>query len=79
MLDPVVMFPSLLRCLNSYADADYRASCPRTFLQELAASAESGDPLLSPLLIPKEGREKENVTSRSKRKKNVSAFVGLEK
>lgn len=33
MLDPLVMFPCLLRCLNAYADKDYKDTCPRTFMQ----------------------------------------------
>ena len=31
LIDPLVMFPSLLRCLNCYADPDYLKSCPRTY------------------------------------------------
>ena len=31
LIDPLVMFPSLLRCLNCYADPDYMESCPRTY------------------------------------------------
>ena len=31
LIDPLVMFPSLLRCLNCYADPDYAKSCPRTY------------------------------------------------
>ena len=31
LIDPLVMFPSLLRCLNCYADPEYLKSCPRTY------------------------------------------------
>ena len=31
LIDPLLMFPCLLRCLNSYADEKYRESCPRSF------------------------------------------------
>ena len=36
LLDPLVMFPCLLRCINSYADPEYSKTCPRTFLQGLS-------------------------------------------
>ena len=52
LFDPIVMFPFLLRCLNSYADKDYKATCPRTFVQELDGCKTYNDPLLSPLIIP---------------------------
>ena len=52
LFDPLVMFPFMLRCLNSYADQSYQATCPRTFIQEINGSKSYDDPLLSPLLIP---------------------------
>ena len=52
LFDPLVMFPFLLRCLNSYADQDYKSN--RTFLQELEGCKTYNDPLLSPLIIPDE-------------------------
>lgn len=54
LFDPLVMFPFLMRCLNSYADPDYKASCPRTFVQELDSCQNYTDPMLSPLLMPNE-------------------------
>ena len=54
LFDPLVMFPFLMRCLNSYADPDYKKTCPRTFVQELEQCKASTDPLLSPLMIPNE-------------------------
>ena len=32
LLDPLGMFPFLLRCMNSYTDAEYMKSCPRTIM-----------------------------------------------
>ena len=52
LFDPLVMFPFLLRCLNSYADQDYKSN--RTFVQELEGCKTYNDPLLSPLIIPDE-------------------------
>ena len=50
LFDPLVMFPFLLRCLNSYADQDYHSN--RTFVEELEGCKNYNDPLLSPLIIP---------------------------
>lgn len=49
LFDPLVMFPCLLRCLNCYADPNYKNTCPRTFVQELEGIKAWNDPLLSPL------------------------------
>lgn len=38
LLDPLVMFPCLLRCLNSYSDPDYLKSCPRSFAKGMEDS-----------------------------------------
>ncbi|XP_059082509.1 hormone-sensitive lipase-like [Tigriopus californicus] len=54
LLDPLVMFPCLLRCLNCYADPNYMSTCPRTFVQELESCQNYTDPLLSPLLTSPE-------------------------
>lgn len=54
LFDPLVMFPFLMRALNSYADPNYKTSCPRTYVQELESCQTYQDPLLSPLLIPEE-------------------------
>lgn len=54
LFDPLVMFPFLLRCLNSYADPHYNSTCPRTFVQELNACKSYTDPLLSPIYTPTE-------------------------
>ena len=52
LFDPLVTFPFLLRCLNSYADPNYKETCPRTYTQELEGTKNFDDPLISPLLIP---------------------------
>lgn len=55
LLDPLAMFPFLLRCMNAYTDPKYLKSCPRTYEEELTASFNSSlDPLVSPLLTPPE-------------------------
>ena len=55
LLDPLGMFPFLLRCMNSYTDVDYVTSCPRTYEDELhACLVPNRDPLVSPLLTPPE-------------------------
>ena len=51
LLDPLAMFPFLLRCMNAYTDPFYQQSCPRTYEEELDASLNTNqDPLMSPLL-----------------------------
>ena len=56
LLDPLGMFPFLLRCMNSYTDADYMKSYPRTYEEELEKSIENPtrDPLLSPIFASQE-------------------------
>ena len=50
LLDPLGMFPFLLRCMNSYTDVDYVNSCPRTYEEELEKCiVTTRDPLLSPI------------------------------
>jgi len=51
LFDPLVTFPFLMRCLNSYADPTYKDTCPRTYAQELEGTKNFDDPLISPLLI----------------------------
>lgn len=36
-MDPMVMFPLLMRCLNSYSDQDYKSTCPRSFNDEVVS------------------------------------------
>ena len=55
LLDPLAMFPFLLRCMNSYTDANYLKSCPRSFEEELDNCViPSKDPLLSPIFTSPE-------------------------
>lgn len=57
LLDPLVVFPYLLRCLNAYSDPCYSDTLPRSFAQELEASLAlqmNTDPYLSPLLTSEE-------------------------
>jgi len=58
LFDPLVTFPFLMRCLNSYADPSYKETCPRTYSQELEGSKHFDDPLISPLMIPDEALAK---------------------
>lgn len=56
LLDPLGMFPFLLRCMNSYTDAEYMNSCPRTYEEELekCVNNQTRDPLISPLFASME-------------------------
>ena len=57
LLDPLVVFPFLLRCLNAYSDPDYKSSLPRSFADEVEASLTlqgNTDAYLSPLLTSEE-------------------------
>jgi len=54
LLDPLLMFGILLRCLNAYQDPNYLRSLPRTLQQELNAAKSVNDMFMSPLLAPKE-------------------------
>ena len=51
LLDPLGMFPFLLRCMNSYTDSEYMKSFPRTYEEELEKCIENPtrDPLISPM------------------------------
>ena len=51
LLDPLAMFPFLLRCMNAYSDPSYKKSLPRTYQEEVDASLIAKlDPFMSPLL-----------------------------
>ena len=55
LLDPLAMFPLLLRCMNAYTDVNYLKSCPRAYEDEIRACAvPNRDPLVSPLLASPE-------------------------
>lgn len=54
LLDPLLMFGILLRCLNAYQDPDYLKSLPRTISQELKAARSVNDMFMSPLLASPE-------------------------
>ena len=50
LIDPLLMFGILLRCLNAYQDPNYLKTSPRTILQELKMTKTLNDIYLSPLL-----------------------------
>ena len=50
LIDPLLMFGILLRCLNAYQDPNYLKTSPRTILQELKMTKTMNDIYLSPLL-----------------------------
>ena len=50
LIDPILMFGILLRCLNAYQDPNYLKTCPRTIYQELTMTKSLKDIYLSPLL-----------------------------
>ena len=57
LLDPLVVFPYLLRCLNAYSDPGYSSSLPRSFAEEVEASMAlqtNTDDYLSPLFTAEE-------------------------
>lgn len=50
LIDPLLMFGILLRCLNAYQDPNYLMTCPRTIQDELKMTQSLDDIFLSPLL-----------------------------
>ena len=50
LMDPILMFGILLRCLNAYQDPNYLKTCPRTIYQELKMTKSMKDIYISPLL-----------------------------
>jgi len=54
LLDPLLMFGILIRCLNAYQDPNYLKTCPRSFNQELKQMRSVNDIFLSPLLAGKD-------------------------
>merc|ERR1719369_1106118 len=50
LMDPILMFGILLRCMNAYQDPNYLRTCPRTVTQELKQAKSINDIFLSPLL-----------------------------
>ena len=50
LIDPILMFGILLRCLNAYQDPNYLKTCPRTIYQELKMTKSLKDIYISPLL-----------------------------
>jgi len=50
LIDPLLMFGILLRCLNAYQDPNYLKTCPRTIEDELKMTKSNHDMYLSPLL-----------------------------
>jgi len=54
LIDPLLMFGSLIRCMNAYQDPSYLTSLPRTFQDELTALNFTRDIYLSPFLADKE-------------------------
>ena len=50
LIDPLLMFGILLRCLNAYQDPNYLKTCPRTIDDELRMTQSLDDIFLSPLL-----------------------------
>ena len=50
LIDPLLMFGILLRCLNAYQDPNYLSTCPRTINDELRMTKSINDMYLSPLL-----------------------------
>lgn len=53
LIDPFVLFPFLLRCLNAYTDPEYQTKCPRSFQEEVVAASEhKTDVSISPFLLP---------------------------
>jgi len=52
LIDPLLMFGILLRCLNAYQDPNYLKSLPRTISQELKNAKSVNDMFMSPLLAP---------------------------
>ena len=54
LIDPLLMFGILLRCLNAYQDPNYLKTSPRTILQELKMTKTLNDIYLSPLLADSE-------------------------
>ena len=53
LMDPVLMYGIMLRCLNAYQDQNYLRTCPRSIKQELKAIKSVDDVFLSPLLAGK--------------------------
>jgi len=54
LMDPLLMFGILLRCLNAYQDQNYLQTCPRSISQELKLAKPVNDIFMSPLLAGKE-------------------------
>ena len=54
LMDPLLMFGILLRCLNAYQDPNYLKTCPRSISQELKLAKSVNDIFMSPLLAGKE-------------------------
>ena len=54
LMDPLLMFGILLRCLNAYQDPNYLKTCPRSINQELKLAKSVNDIFMSPLLAGKE-------------------------
>merc|ERR1712117_8313 len=50
LIDPLLMFGILLRCLNAYQDPNYLKTCPRGIEDELKLTQSINDIYLSPLL-----------------------------
>ena len=50
LIDPLLMFGILLRCLNAYQDSNYLKTCPRAIEDELKLTQSINDIYLSPLL-----------------------------
>ena len=54
LMDPLLMFGILLRCMNAYQDPNYLKTCPRCINQELMQAQSTNDIFLSPLLAGKD-------------------------
>ena len=54
LIDPVLMQPIIVRCINAYKDQNYSKTLPRTLEEEVALAVDDDNSFLSPLLANKD-------------------------
>ena len=54
LIDPVLMQPIIVRCINAYKDKHYKNTLPRTLEEEVSLAVDDDNIFLSPLLASRD-------------------------